>query len=137
MSTCQQYQVCPEGSCFNAKPKKQDNNTTCVIFLVLFFNSDFEQYRIHQIKTKTHCKIVKLSSHCNPGVSNKKNPLLFKLFEVHLEIIVLLMISDSPPTKPWQGEMVYIPYMDIEYLELGTFASLSVQLKNYQAEITF
>ena len=72
VSTCQQYQVCPEGSCFNAKPKKQDNNTTCVIFLVLFFNSDFEQYRIHQIKTKTHCKIVKLSSHCNPGVSNKK-----------------------------------------------------------------
>ena len=36
VSTCQQYQVCPEGSCFIVMLKTQDNNTTCVIFLVLF-----------------------------------------------------------------------------------------------------
>ena len=39
------------------------------------------------------------------------------------------MISDSLTKERW--------HMGIRYLELGTFASLSVQLKNYQAPITF
>ena len=43
LSRCQQYQVCPEGSCFNVMPKntRQDNNTTCVFFRVKFSTNNF------------------------------------------------------------------------------------------------
>ena len=65
MSPCQQYQVCPEGSCFSAMPKSKTITPHVWLFIHSFaFNSDFGQLGIDQIKSV----LSQDYWHCNLGV---------------------------------------------------------------------